>query len=75
MEAQVGSVKLGQRVLIVDDLLATGGTLEATAKLVERLGGVVVGYACIIELLGLGGRKLLEKPNVPVLCPIIIEEK
>jgi adenine phosphoribosyltransferase len=43
-------------VLIVDDVLATGGTARATAKLVERLGGKVVGIACLIELAFLSGR-------------------
>src|ERR671918_1017440 len=46
----------GERVLIVDDVLATGGTAQATAKLAERLGAKVVGIACIIELGFLGGR-------------------
>ena len=44
------AIKPGQRVLIVDDLLATGGTVEATVKLIEQLGGVVVGCAFLIEL-------------------------
>lgn len=52
-------IKPGQKVLIVDDLLATGGTVEATIKLVEELGGVVVGCAFLIELTGLNGRKVL----------------
>jgi adenine phosphoribosyltransferase len=49
----------GERVLIVDDVLATGGTARATARLVERLGGVVVGIACLIELSFLNGRDQL----------------
>jgi adenine phosphoribosyltransferase len=53
-------IKPGQRVLIVDDLLATGGTVEATIKLVEELGGIVVGCAFLIELTGLNGRKVLK---------------
>jgi adenine phosphoribosyltransferase len=52
------------RVLIVDDLLATGGTASATAKLVEQAGGELVGLAFVIELCDLNGRKLL--PDVPV---------
>ncbi len=44
------AIKPGQRVLITDDLLATGGTIEAAIKLVEKLGGIVVGIAFIIEL-------------------------
>lgn len=50
----------GERVLIVDDVLATGGTAQATARLVERLGAKVVGIACIIELSFLGGREKLK---------------
>ena len=50
--------------MIVDDLLATGGTAAAAARLVEKLGGVVAGYCFVIELGFLGGRKLLG--NVPV---------
>ncbi|NTW95135.1 MAG: adenine phosphoribosyltransferase [Erysipelotrichaceae bacterium] len=50
----------GQRVLIVDDLLATGGTVEATIKLVEQLGGNVVGCAFLIELNALKGREVLK---------------
>ena len=58
------SVKPGQRVLIVDDLLATGGTLEAVIKLIEELGGVVAGIAFVIELTGLNGMKAVEGYNV-----------
>ncbi|WP_409270775.1 adenine phosphoribosyltransferase [Neobacillus sp. SCS-31] len=54
------AIKPGQRVLITDDLLATGGTIEATIKLVEELGGVVAGIAFLIELTYLEGRKKLE---------------
>ncbi|MGL5798160.1 MAG: adenine phosphoribosyltransferase, partial [Cetobacterium sp.] len=54
------SIKPGQRVLIVDDLLATGGTIEATVKLIEELGGVVAGLAFLIELEDLNGREKLE---------------
>lgn len=57
-------IKPGQRVLVIDDLLATGGTMEATVKLVEQLGGEVVGLAFIIELLDLNGRDRIG--NYPV---------
>lgn len=54
------AIKPGQRVLVVDDLLATGGTLAATIELIEKLGGVVVGTAFIIELTDLKGRDKIE---------------
>jgi len=66
VEMHTTAVKAGQKVLIVDDLLATGGTIEATIKLVQRLGGVVVGVACLVELTGLGGRALLEGKGIRV---------
>ena len=58
------SVKPGQKVVIIDDLLATGGPVEATVKLIEQLGGIVVGCAFLIELEELKGRDKL--PNIPV---------
>lgn len=61
------AVKPGQRVLIVDDLLATGGTIEATIKLVEELGGIVVGCAFLIELTYLDGRDKLKDYNICTL--------
>jgi adenine phosphoribosyltransferase len=54
----------GARVLLLDDLLATGGTMAAAAKLVEQIGGVVVAMAFVIELTYLDGRRLLG--NYPV---------
>ena len=57
-------VKPGQNVIIIDDLLATGGTVEATVKLVEKLGGKVVGIAFLIELEELNGRDKLMGYNV-----------
>ena len=54
------AIKPGQRVLITDDLLATGGTIEATIKLVEELGGIVVGCAFLIELTYLDGLSKLD---------------
>jgi adenine phosphoribosyltransferase len=61
-EIEVDSLKAGDRVLIMDDLLATGGTAAAAAILVERLGGQVVEVACLIELEGLHGRENLARP-------------
>ena len=54
------AIKPGQRVLITDDLLATGGTIMATIKLIEAMGGIVVGIAFLIELEYLNGMELLE---------------
>ncbi|MBE3569882.1 MAG: adenine phosphoribosyltransferase [Bacillales bacterium] len=61
------AIKPGQRVLIIDDLLATGGTIEATIKLVEQLGGIVVGIAFLIELAYLEGRKKLDGYDILAL--------
>lgn len=60
LEIHEDSIKPGQKVIIVDDLLATGGTLEAIIKLVERLGGKVEGICCLIELVDLKGRNRLK---------------
>jgi adenine phosphoribosyltransferase len=65
------AIKLGQPVLIVDDLLATGGTMAATLRLVEQLGGKVVGLAFMIELAFLRGREKLK--NFPVHSLIVYE--
>ncbi len=59
LEIHADAVKPGDRVLLVDDLLATGGTMQAACQLVERLGGEVVELAFVIELPPLGGRKRL----------------
>ena len=64
VEMHTDSVKPGQRVYVVDDLLATGGTAAAAIRLVNRLGGEVVGFGCLIELAFLPGRQVLE--GVPV---------
>ena len=58
------SIQPGQNVLIVDDLLATGGTVEAAVSLIEQMGGNVVGIAFLIELEALNGRNLLEGYDV-----------
>ena len=60
IEIHKDAIKAGQRVVIVDDLLATGGTLQAIINLVERLGGEVVKICCLIELPELNGRELLK---------------
>jgi adenine phosphoribosyltransferase len=60
LEIHKDAVAPGERVLIVDDVLATGGTAKATADLVERIGGQIVGIACLIELGFLEGAKQLD---------------
>ena len=60
LEIHQDAVAAGERVLIVDDVLATGGTSRATAELVERIGGKVIGISCLIELEFLHGREKLE---------------
>jgi adenine phosphoribosyltransferase len=64
LEIHKDSIKKGQKVLVVDDLLATGGTVSATAKLVEMLGGEVVGLGFFIELTELSGREKIKNYNV-----------
>lgn len=70
MEIHDDAVQPGEKVLVVDDLLATGGTAEAGIKLLERLGGEIVSTAFIIDLPDLGGRERLEKlgMDVQALC-------
>jgi len=64
LEIHKDAIQPGQRVLIVDDLLATGGTALATCQLVENLGGVVSGVAFVIELRFLKGRERLAKYDI-----------
>ncbi len=64
IELHKDSVKPGQKVVIIDDLIATGGTVEAIAKLVERLGGEVVKIIFLMELEGLKGRERLKNYSV-----------
>lgn len=70
MEIHDNALRPGEQVLLVDDLLATGGTAEAGVKLVERLGAEIVGCAFIVDLPDLGGRARLEKLGLRVeaLC-------
>ena len=70
MELHDDALQPGDKVLLVDDLLATGGTAEAGIKLIERLGAEIIGCAFIIDLPELGGRKLLENLGfeIHVLC-------
>lgn len=69
IEMHKDSIKPGQKVVLVDDLIATGGTIEAAAQLVEELGGEVVKIIFLMELAGLKGRERLAKYDVAsVIC-------
>lgn len=69
IEMHKDAVKPGQRVVLIDDLVATGGTIEAAAKLVEMLGGEVVKMVFVMELAGLKGRERLKKYSVDsIIC-------
>ena len=70
VEVHDDAISPGEKILLVDDLLATGGTAEAGIKLIERLGGEIVGCSFIIDLPDLGGRKKLEAMGMDVqaLC-------
>ncbi len=67
LEMHADAMPRGARVLIVDDVLATGGTARATARLVARVGGEVVGFAFLMELGALGGRALLAGHRIEAL--------
>ena len=62
VEVHKDAIEKGSRVLMVDDLLATGGTMEGSSKLIEKAGGIITGYAFVIELIDLKGRTRLDKP-------------
>ena len=61
LEIHKDSINSKEKVIIIDDLIATGGTSEAAAKLIEKSGGEVAGFIFVINLFDLGGKKLLEK--------------
>ena len=63
IEMHADSIKPGQKVVIIDDLLATGGTTEAIVKLIEKMGGEIVRIGFVMELAGFGAMKKLEKYN------------
>jgi len=73
VEMHEDSIKPGQKVVIIDDLIATGGTMEAICKLIESLGGEVVRICFVMELAGLEGRKKLK--DYPVESLIVYEGK
>ena len=62
VEVHQDAIPSGSRVLMVDDLLATGGTIEGSSRLIEKAGGVIAGYAFVIELIDLKGRNRLNHP-------------
>lgn len=68
VEMHEDSIKKGERVIIVDDLIATGGTIQAAAKLVKKLGGEIVECAFIVELPDLNGRDKIKDLNIFTLC-------
>lgn len=70
LEMHADALRPGERVLVLDDLLATGGTVAACLKLCRRLGAEVVGCAFLVELAFLNGRKRLD--SVPVFAPVVV---
>jgi adenine phosphoribosyltransferase len=64
IEIHKDAIRPGQRVLMHDDLLATGGTMQAAVRLVEKLGGTIVGVSFVLELPALGGRERLQPHDV-----------
>jgi len=62
VEVHQDAIESSSRVLMVDDLLATGGTMEGSSRLIEKAGGIITGYAFVIELIDLKGRNRLDKP-------------
>ncbi len=73
IEIHKDDIKPGQKVVVIDDLVATGGTTEAIVKLIEKLGGEVVKICCVMELAGLHGRDLLKGYDLE--CCITYEGK
>ncbi|WP_036480176.1 adenine phosphoribosyltransferase [Myxosarcina sp. GI1] len=65
LEIHQDALEAGAKVLVVDDLIATGGTAKATAELLAKMGAKILGFAFVIELTGLNGRQML--PNLPII--------
>jgi adenine phosphoribosyltransferase len=74
LEVHAEDVPPGTRVLVIDDLIATGGSLEAAAKLIEKAGGTTVGIGVVIELIGLGGRQALADYDLFSLVTFEVDE-
>ena len=66
LEVQIDAIKAGQRILLADDLIATGGTAIAAANIIQRLGGVIVGFVFVIDIKNLGGTAELAKRGFKV---------
>jgi len=73
VEIHTDAIKPGEKVLLVDDLIATGGTAEAAVKLIRQAGGLVVGSAFVIDLPELGGAKRIAAMDVPVRTLVAFE--
>lgn len=71
LEIHVDAVAQGMRVVVLDDLLATGGTMKATIELLQELGAEVVEAGCLVELGFLPGRKVVEATGTHIYCPIV----
>ena len=74
LEVHTGDISPGSRVLIIDDLLATGGSLKAAASLIEQAGGNIAGIGVVIELIGLGGRETLAGYDLFSLVSFEVDE-
>ena len=74
LEVHAGDVPSGARVLIIDDLVATGGSLKAAAALIEKAGGETAGIGVVIELIGLGGREALADYDLFSLVTFEVDE-
>jgi adenine phosphoribosyltransferase len=72
LEIRAGAITAGARVLIIDDVLATGGTAQAAASLIERCGGVVAASGFLLELDGLGGRERLAGRTIDTLLRVVM---
>ena len=73
LEMHIDALEQGNRVLLIDDLLATGGTMEATAKLVEKLGGEIMEMAFVVELPPLNGRQRLANYPIHSLVEFMVD--